>query len=60
MTSPIPCGLHEDQILDTFVIPAQKHVSFIFDIVSVLYDIWVLCGDLICVTFMLGITLGDI
>jgi hypothetical protein len=52
MSSPIGCSLHKDQTLNTLVILAQKHVSFIFDIVSVLYDIWVLCGELVCVTFM--------
>jgi hypothetical protein len=52
MSSPIGCSPHEDQTLDTLVILAQKHVSFIFHVVSVLHDIGVLCGDLVCVTFM--------
>jgi hypothetical protein len=52
MSSPIRCSLHKDQTLDTSVILAQKHVTFIFAFVNVLYDVWVLCGDLVCVTFM--------
>jgi hypothetical protein len=40
---PISCNPHEDQVLSTWVVLAQKHASFIFCIVEViLYDVWML------------------